>query len=172
LESQIRLNRTQTERSKISLILIANAQIKKDLSWERLVRRHLEQYDRSDPTLCMSFSIFLYKKGEGFYKESLKWADYANENRMQWEGGKNFVHNSNSLLKLRSELATNLWVLSEDQFRREKTPENEEFVEDSKGKAKEYAREWLDYCRAADLDARRAFDMCVSASGNVDLCRE
>ncbi|MEC7988216.1 MAG: caspase family protein [Myxococcota bacterium] len=175
MESQIRLNRTQTERSKISLVLITNAQMKKDLkSYEKLVRRHLEQYDRSDPTLCLAFAIFLYKKGESKYEESLKWADYANENRMQWEGGSDFVQKSNTLFKLRSELATNLWVLAEDAFRKEKTPENEDNVQNNQGKAKEYAREWLDYCRAANLpeQARRAFDMCVSAAGNVDLCRE
>jgi hypothetical protein len=42
-----------------------------------------------------------------------------------------------------------------------------------RGLAKECSREWLDYARAADLleDARKAFDMCVSAGG-VDSCKD
>lgn len=174
LESQIRLNRTQTERTKLSLILINNAQVKKDFSlWEKLVRRHLEEYDRSDPTLCLAFSSFLYRKGEDNFKEALKWANYSNETRSRWQGGENYIHMSNTLLKLRTELSTNLWIQAEEVYRQERSPENEDETMNMRGLAKECAREWMDYARAADLleDARKAFDMCVSAGG-VESCKD
>ena len=174
IKSQIRLNRTQTERTKLSLILITNAQVGKDMKrWEKLVRLHLEQYDRSNPTLCLGFSSFLYQKGEDSFREALKWANYANETRSNWQGGEDFKHKSNTLLKLRTELATNLWIQAEEVYRQERSPEHEEEVMVMRGLAKECAREWLDYARAADLleDARKAFDMCVSAGG-VDSCKD
>lgn len=174
LESQIRLNRTQTERTKLSLILINDAQMKKDMTlWEKLVRRHLEEYDRSNPTLCLSFSSFLYQKGSEHHRESLKWANYANETRARWQGGENYIHMSNTLLQLRAELATNLWIQSEELYRQERSPENEEESMTMRGLAKECAREWMEYARAAELmeDARKAFDMCVSAGG-VEACKD
>ena len=174
IESQIRLNRTQTERTNLSLILIANAQMKKDMVlWEKLVRRHLEEYDRSNPTLSLGFAVFLYQKGQDYYRESFKWTNYAIETRLQWQAGEDFKHKSNTLLQLRTQLATNLWIRAEEIYRQERTPENEEEVSNMRGLAKECAREWMDYAKAADLmeDARKAFDMCVSAGG-VDSCRD
>ena len=174
MESQIRLNRTQTKRTELSLILIRNQQAKKDMaSWEKLMRRHLEEYDRSDPTLCLSFSAYLAKKGEKSYREAFKWANFANENRSHWKGGDDYIHKSNMLLRIRAELATNIWIMAETLYRQEQSPENDENVLITKGLAKECAREWMDYAKALERydDARKAFDMCVSA-GNVELCRD
>ena len=175
LESQIRLQRTQTTRSRLSRTLIVNAQVKKDMkTWEKLMRRHLEEYDRSDPTMNLTFAIYLSQQGETHYKEALKWCNNANENRMMWEGGDDYIQKTNKLLKLRATLATEIWIIAEDQRRLERTPEKEENADNARADAKLCAREWLDYCRAVpdQLDSRKAFDMCVSAAGNADLCRE
>ena len=171
LESRIRLQRLQTERSHLSGVLIIDAQTKGLMDrWEVLVQRHLERYDRSDPDMTFGYSVHLYRKGEEHHAAALRWADYAMENSQQWEGGQDFVDKATQLYKLRAILSTSLWIQNEKRYRNEKNPENQALSEEAKGIARDYALEWLVYARASGTQTKQAFDMCVSAAGDSSFC--
>ena len=101
LESKIRLQRKQSERAKISRILINNANQKRDYeTWESLMRRHLERFDRSDPDMTWAMTVYLYNKGKEHYGDAIKWAENTVENRQRWDSGDQFVENSYNLYKM------------------------------------------------------------------------
>ena len=135
------------------------------------MRRHLDRYERSDPSMTMGFAVHLYNKGDEFLFEAMKWADYAMENRQMWEAGDNFVDNTIGLYKLRANIATKMWLIAENQFRETQSPEAQEEANITRGKAKNCAREWLDYAKASKRDTDRAFKLCVSAAGDSAFCQ-
>ncbi|MEL6342003.1 MAG: caspase family protein [Myxococcota bacterium] len=173
LENRLRTERLQTTKDKISRLLMVDAQNKGDKErWARLMARHLEDIDRSDPDLCFSYAIHLYRATLEDQEESLRWADYALENKQNWEGDE-FVKKVTGLYKLRAEASANLWKDAERILARENTPENAEAARDFRGLAMDYAREWLDYARASrSPNIERAYNMCVAAAGTADFCRD
>ena len=78
----------------------------------------------------------------------MKWADTAMENRQMWEGGDQFVDNTIGLHKMRSELATKMWLKAENTFRQTQSAEDQEKANLARGQAKRCAREWLDYAES------------------------
>ena len=97
IEAKLRLERLQTQKSKLSLLLINNAFNKQDWEeWELRTRHHLSGIDRSHPDMTFSFAIFLRKKGEEYYEEALGWTEYTLDTRSQWPKGQQFVEKSNS----------------------------------------------------------------------------
>ena len=114
IEAKLRLERLQTEKSKLSLLLINNSFNAKDFTyWENRLRRHLQNIDRSDPDMTLAFSVFLRKKGAEYYEEALSWTDYTMETRQSWSSGNQFVQKSNNLYRLRESFALELWSLAE-----------------------------------------------------------
>ena len=95
--------------------------------WERLMSRHLEEIDRSDPDLCFSYAIFLYRTTIDNQEESIKWSGYALENKHKWEGDE-FVKKVSSLYKLRAESAAKLWRHAEELYGKEPTAEHDEMT--------------------------------------------
>jgi hypothetical protein len=66
-----------------------------------------------------------------------------------------------------------LWAAAESEYTTgEHTPENEAKSEKYRGMAKDYAREWLDYARAARLPTDGAYNLCASAAGTASACKE
>ena len=169
LESKIRLHRKQSDRAKISRILINNANQKKDYeNWESLMRRHLERYDRSDPDMTWALTVYLYQKGKEHYGEAIKWAENTVENRQRWESGEQFVENPQSLYLCHS--FHTLWIEAEAVYRQDRNPETEAYTEEMRGFAKDNAREWLDYARASEQPTKQAFDMCVPGGDSDFVC--
>ena len=171
LEARIAAERLQTTRDKISRVLLVNAKTGGDRAeWERLMVRHLEDIDRSDPDLCFSYAIHLHKGGDlENAEEVIRWADVALENKQRWEGSVH-VKRVSGLLRLRAEAGNRLWVDAESRYRKEASPENDADVRDYRGLAKSTSREWLDYARAAELPTKSAYDLCVSAAGTREFC--
>lgn len=63
LEAKINSKIPLTEKRDVSLLLINNAEASRDMSeWSRLVGRHLQRYDQSDPVVCMRYAYYLSKK--------------------------------------------------------------------------------------------------------------
>jgi hypothetical protein len=173
LEARIRLEQLTTEKERFSRLLITNAQVSNRTDdWERLMLRHLERIDRSDPNLTFAMTIFMYNKGKDHYREALKWADYALENRQRWEAGPDFTIKSGQLFEIRARMGSQIWVQSEQDYLALRSPENKEITQRERGQAKNFAREWLDYARAAGQPTKTAFDMCVSAAGSAEMCTE
>lgn len=171
LQGRLATSRVQTTKNKISRMLLVNAQTKGDIpQWEALMRRHLEEIDRSDPNLCMLYAIHLHKKGVEADDEVVYWAAYALENKQIWVGDE-YVKRVYSLYRLRAEAASALWGQSESDYQKDPTDENEAIAKEYRGLAKDFAREWLDYARASGQDFKAALELCRSASGSDAFCQ-
>ncbi len=171
LEARVDNDSVQTTRDKVSRILILNAEGKGNRAdWERLVKRHLEDIDRSDPDLCFRYALQLSREGSGRSLGVIRWADTALENKHRWEGA-TYKKRVFDLYRLRAEAANKLWQAAEKEYTTgEHTAENEAKSEKYRGMAKDHAREWLDYAAASQQDTKNALALCVSASGNRSFC--
>ena len=64
LESSYSAAAKQTDKDDISRLLMTNAYSKGDKrTWEKLVKRHLDEVDQSDPNICYKYASYLAKKG-------------------------------------------------------------------------------------------------------------
>ncbi len=170
LEGRIATEAQQTMRDRVSRLLINNADAKGDKSeWERLVKRHLEDIDRSDPDLCYRYALQLSRGGASRAQGVIRWADYALENKSKWTGN-TYKTRVFALYKLKAEAATKLWQASEAEFAEKHEEKAEQAAARYRGNAKEYAREWLDYAKASQQDTKTAMALCVSAAGSKDFC--
>ena len=164
---------SQTDKDKMSRMLIANAEGKKDFGEvERLIRRHLDEINRSDPDITYKYARMLFSSDPiNRGNEVVKWADYSLENKSQWREGV-FERRVYALYQLKSEAALRLWQVADAEYIKTRTPEAEEGAERARGTAKQYAREWLDYARASGQDESRAYELCLSAAGAPGFCEE
>lgn len=171
LEGRIATESAQTTRDKVSRLLISNAYAKGDKSeWEKLVKRHLEDIDRSDPDMCFNYALQLSRGGVSRAQGVIRWADYALENKSKWTGN-TYKSRVFSLMKIKAEAAAKLWQAAEAEYASSHTEEAEASAAKYRGMAKEYAREWLDYAKASAQDTKTAMAMCVSAAGSPDFCQ-
>ena len=170
LEARIVSTSRMTEKDKVSRVLIMDAETKGNRSkWESLMKRHLEEIDRSDPDLCFKYAIFLSRKGVGRAHGVIRWSDYALENKATWTGG-TFVSRVYSLFKLKAEAANRVWQSAEEAYVADRSDENEGKAQKYRDLTKVYSREWLDYARASSQDTKNAMALCVSAAGNRSYC--
>lgn len=171
IESRLEEEPLLTTKDKLSRMLLVNADAKGDMAeWTRLAARHLEDFDRSDPDLCFKFALVLSRGPLDDAELVLKWADYALENKHNWEGP-TYMSRVYNLHRLKAETAVRLWHDAEDDFMEERTEENELAAEKLRGQAKDFSREWLDYARSSAQPVDRPFVLCESASGNAAFCK-
>ncbi len=171
IEGRIASEGAQTMKDKLSRVLIANAEGKGDKAeWERLVKRHLEELDRSDPNMCFKYATQLSRGGVGRATGVIRWADYALENKQAWSGA-TYTKRVYDLYRMKTEAANKLWADAEETFAtKEHTDENEGKAAKWRGTTKDFAREWLDYAKASSQDTKNAMAICVSAAGNKTFC--
>jgi hypothetical protein len=75
-----------TTRGKASRLLLSDAEARGDkVEWQRLMKRHLEDIDRSDPNLCLKYAMFL-SRGGGDAWGVIRWSNYALENKQTLSG--------------------------------------------------------------------------------------
>lgn len=171
LERRLASERLQTTKNKLSRLLIVDAETRRAWDdWERLVQRHLEDIDRSDPDLCLRYSVYLHKQGGvDLSEEAIRWAGYALENKQVWDS-KVYPKKVNGLHRLRAEAAHRLWIDAEKAYTADPNPETDRMTRDYRGLAKSYSREWLDYARASGQKSDKAYQMCLSAAGAEMFC--
>jgi len=170
LEGRLAGGAAQTQKNKISRVLIADAEGRRDQAdWERLMKRHLEDIDRSDPNLCFKYSIHLSRGGAARAHGVIRWADYALENKSSWKGA-SYTRNVYGLYKLRGQAANRLWQSAEKKFVADRSDVNKGKAERYRDMTKNYSREWLDYAKASSQDTKAPLALCVSASGNREFC--
>ena len=168
LEARLASESSQTAKKKISLVLMQDAEQRQDQSdWERIIKRHLQDIDRSDPNLCFKYAIHLSRTGR--HGSVIRWADYALENKQQWSGA-TYKKNVYALYKLRAQAANSLWQAAEQKFVEERSDTNEAEATKWRDTTKNYAREWLDYARASEQTTKAPLALCVSAAGSADFC--
>jgi len=160
----------QTEKDKVSRVLMANAYGKGDLKgWEKLVRRHLEEIDQSDADLCYKYALHLAKGGAGKAPGVIRWANVALENRTVWTGT-TYQDRVSGLYKMRAVSAQSMWKAAEDEHAKNPTDETKKKVDDTRSQTKVFAREWYEYCKVAGKDTTTALQLCTSAAGTKDYC--
>lgn len=159
-----------TDRDKISRILMANAYSKGDIKgWEKLIKRHLEEIDQSDPDLCYKYAVHLSKGGAARATGVIRWANVALDNRTIWTGD-TYVSRVSGLYKLRAAAAQSLWKAAEDEHAKAPTDDTKKKVDDARSQTKVFAREWYEYLKQAGKDTTVAQQLCVSAAGTADYC--
>ncbi len=172
LEERIVEDKLMTDKEKVSRVLLVDAEAKKDLvRWEALMRRHLADIDQSDPDLCFKYTIYLSRKGMENADEVIIWGSRALERKDNWSG-RLYEKKVFALHQLRAEAGMHLWQQAEQHYLEERSLQSEEASNQARGKAKEFARAWLDYARASDQDAETALKLCLSAAGAMEYCEE
>jgi hypothetical protein len=170
LDDTLKSAERQTFKDKLSRVLMADAWAKRDHHrWEALVRRHLNEVDRSDPNLCYKFALHLSKGSGEFADEAMKWIDVALENRTHWKGELH-TRRVNSLRKLKAFSSQKKWQFLEGQFAKSPTEEKRAEASLARNEAKTYAREWLEYAKEAGKDYTQALQLCISAAGTEGFC--
>ena len=171
LEGRFENTTVQTEKDKISRVLMTNAYSSWNMAkWERLIKRHLDEVDRSDPNLSYKYAQYLKKQGVGRAQGALRWADVALEQKHLWSGS-NYVNKVYQLYKLKATVAQKLWMAAEKKHQAGPTPDTQKAVENAKNKTKVAARDWYDYAREAKKDTTVALQLCSSAAGTKDYCQ-
>jgi hypothetical protein len=172
LEDSLRNAEKQTIKDKISRVLMADAWTKGDAHrWESIVRRHLNEIDRSDADLCYKFAKQLSDRGPEYSDEVIRWSEVALENRTQWVGDTH-ISRVNALFKLRALAALHLWEYAEKKYTENQSDDTQKTKENARNLAKTNAREWLEYARSAGKDVTTAMQLCVSAAGTEDFCKQ
>ena len=172
LDEKLHEAEKQTFKDKLSRVLMSDAWAKGDTHrWEAVVRRHLSEIDRSDPNLCYKFAVHLSKKEAEFADETMRWSDVALENRSQWTGDIH-VKRVYALYKLKTLSAQKKWAAAEEAYVNAPSPDTDDAVKDARNQTKTNAREWLEFARSAGKDQTVAMQLCVSAAGTADFCRE
>lgn len=163
--------RSQTDKSKISRVLLANAYMSDTGEWARLVRRHLDEVEQSDPDIAYLYANYLFNRDDRDLKGVVRFSELAFENRQVWEGDV-FTARSHHLLRLRSVALLRLWEDGE-RAAAGKAPNSKEKgeAEELRVRAHAAAREWLDFDRNPERDAPwfEAAQVCISTA-NESAC--
>jgi hypothetical protein len=172
LEDSIKNAEKQTVKDKVSRVLMADSWAKQDTTrWEALVRRHLNEIDRSDPDLCYKFAKFLSGREPEYMEECTHWAEVALENKSQWKGD-TFVSRVNALYKMRAVAAQRRWEWLEKKYVAKPDEALGQDKDKARNDAKTMSREWLEYAKQSGKDTTMAMQMCVSAAGTEDFCKQ
>lgn len=159
-----------TDKDKISRVLMVNAFAKGDkATWERLVKRHLDEIDQSDPELCYKYAVHLSKGGANRANGVIRWANVALENRTVWQGD-TYTSRVYTLYKLRAAAAQQLWQAAEKTHANDPSDASRKKAEDFRAQTKVLAREWYEYAKVAGKDTTTALQLCMSAAGTADYC--
>ncbi|MBN2799596.1 MAG: hypothetical protein JXX28_10650 [Deltaproteobacteria bacterium] len=170
LEASFAAAGKQTDKDRISRVLMTNAYSKGDQQeWAKLMKRHLEDVDQSDPDLCYKYALYLNKRGASRAYGVIKWSNVALENRTVWTGD-TYTTRVYSLYKLRAAASQTLWQAAEEKNAVNPTDETKGQVSEARNQTKVYAREWYEYAKAAGKDTTKALQLCVSAAGTAEYC--
>lgn len=145
-----------TTKDKISRVLLINAYAYNTRDWARLVDRHLDEIDQSDPAITYLYTFYLHNRKAPDFQDVIKWSQVALERRAEWKG-KTYTNRTFQLMKVRALAATALW----DQHSRKNERQQ---ADEMRLDAKTYSREWLDFARSAGWDIAEAGRLCASAA--------
>lgn len=158
----------QTDKSKISRVLLANAMVNDTDEWMRLVKRHLEEVEQSDPDITYLYANFLFNQENPDYAGVIKYADVSYERRADRWQGDTFTRRSHHLLRLRALARMKIWEKAEEAAL-SGSAAAEEAAAKRKLEAHTAAREWLDFDRASDIRWTEAAHLCA-ATGSEAAC--
>ncbi|MCB9698230.1 MAG: hypothetical protein H6738_15735 [Alphaproteobacteria bacterium] len=160
----------QTVKNKISRVELVDAYAYDTKTWARLVQRHLDEVDRSDPDMAYLYAFWLYNNDTSNAAEAVRWCEVALERKQIWEGPV-FVSRVYGLMKLRALAATKRWKVAEEDLAKGGST-TEEQIEELRTDVKVYAREWLDFAKVSGRDPAESRAACLAAANNVEACGE
>ncbi|MBT3218330.1 MAG: hypothetical protein HN348_04510 [Proteobacteria bacterium] len=169
LEMRLKTAPTMTEKGKVSRLEMVNAYTSDRAEWARLVKRHLEEFDSSDPDLSLKYALYLSQKGPSRATEVVFWAERALERRSVWSGD-NYKSRVNTLYKLRAAAGQSMWKAASDEYAATHSNVVKERMENHRTNTKVWAREWLEYARATGRDTTTAARLCRSAAAHSEYC--
>jgi len=153
----------QTVKDKISRVLLVNAYAYSTSQWAELVRRHLDEVDRSDPDIAYLYAFYLHNNDGADAEEVIRWTDVALERRDIWTGDV-YVARVYGLMKLKSVASAIVW-----QDAAEAGVASEE-VTVLRNRTKTFAREWVDFAKVAGRDTAESLELCLSAANRRNAC--
>ena len=128
--------------------------------WADLVRRHLDEVDRSDPDIAYLYAYHLFNTDpDNSAEEVIQWTELALERKDTWKGDV-FVSRVYGLMRLRSFASSHVWKRAEEDLVAGSGAHEE--VDRLRNQAKTFAREWVDMARGAGRSPQEAFDLCVT----------
>ena len=169
LELRLRTAPTMTEKGKVSRLMIANAYVIDRSEWARLVHRHLDEIDTSDPDLCLKYALYLSRRGPSDAPAVISWAEQALERRSVWAGD-NYKSRVNTLYKLRAAAGQSMWKAAAAEYAIAPSDAAKQRMEEHRNNTKVWAREWLEYAQATGKDTTSAASLCRSAAATSDYC--
>jgi hypothetical protein len=169
LESRITASRRMTEKEKISRVLMSNAFSSGNGRYNSLLKRHLEDIDRSDPDLAYKYAYSLHKKGVSRSKGVIRWSDVALERKDRWDETV-YARRVYTTMKIRAFAAYRLWEAAEKADISSSNPESRTLKDKRRSQAKVYAREWVEYATASNQEQTSAVQLCVSVAGAEEYC--
>jgi hypothetical protein len=159
LETSYAKSTEQTVKNKISRVELVNAYAWDTSVWANLVKRHLDEVDRSDPDMAYLYAFWLFNTDRKNAPEVVRWTDVALERKQVWEGN-TFVSRVYGLLKLRTVASYELWKVGEEKAVGAAVPPPE--LETLRTNAKTYAREWIEFAKVSGRDPKESMQLCVS----------
>lgn len=168
LEKNFAVTTEQTTKNKISRVELVNAYAFDTATWAKLVQRHLDEVDRSDPDMAYLWAFYLFNTDKAASSQVVKWCETALERKQVWEGDV-FVSRVYGLLKLKTFAAQEQWKQEEERQARGEPPSQE--VEELRNNVKTFAREWIDFAKVSGRPVNESLAVCVAVASR-DACGE
>ena len=160
----------QTTKDKISRVLLVNAYAYNTSTWAKLVSRHLDEVDRSDPDIAYLYAFYLYNNDKADSEEVIRWTNVALERRDTWSGDV-YVSRVYGLMRLRAVAATSVWELAEkERSDSGSTQEVLDRIDDLRNRTKTYSREWVDFAKVSGRSVEEPLAICLSAATLAKAC--
>ena len=167
LEKAYATSEVQTVKDKISRVLMVNGYAYDTRYWSKLVQRHLDEVDRSDPDIAYLYAYHIYNTHPERAEEVVAWTEVALERKDAWTGDV-FVSRVFGLMKLRTIAATTQWQAAEEASVEASVPLAE--IERLRLEVKTFSREWIDFAKVAGRSAEQAQELCMAATANASAC--
>jgi hypothetical protein len=169
LEQNFSVATEQTTKNKISRVELVNAYAYDTKSWADLVRRHLDEVDRSDPDMAYLWAFYLFNTDKSSSDQVVKWCDTALERKQVWEGDV-FVSRVYGLMKLRTVAAHEKWKQAEEARAAGSGPTDDE-IESLRNRTKTFAREWIDFAKVSGRNVNESLALCIAVASR-EACGE
>jgi hypothetical protein len=160
----------QTTKDKISRVLLVNAYAYNTKTWAKLVSRHLDEVDRSDPDIAYLYAFYLYNNDKADSEEVIQWTNVALERRDIWTGDV-YVSRVYGLMRLRAVAASAVWELAEKE--RADSGSSQEVldrIDELRNRTKTYSREWVDFAKVSGRSVEEPLALCLSAATLAKAC--
>ncbi len=157
----------QTAKNKISRVLLVNAYAYSTDYWSKLMVRHLEEVDKSDPDLAYLWAFYKFNTDPTKNADDVvEWTETALERKDVWTGDV-FVSRVYGLMKLRALAASKVW---QDAEEKRADGASNDGIEELRNRAKTFSREWVDFASVSGRDTEESLQVCLATATQAKAC--